>query len=129
MIQNLNSLYFIVGLFVLINMEADAQDSRVIKEIQTYYLDGTLKSIEQNKFNADGNITSYSSYDTDDNTIYLHKINYDSLNRPIKEVSISDNKIVDSKIITKPPDIPIKHLYCLLLKNHCIIHTLVHPIV
>ena len=93
MFQNPISLNAILSLLSMsIICSSNAQNSLKLEEIQTYYSNGKLKSIEKTKFNETGNITRLSRYKTIDNSLYLHQTVYDSLNRPIKEESSKSEK-------------------------------------
>ncbi len=82
----------------MVTLDTNAQDNLILEEVQTYYLDGTLKSIEKIQFNRTGNIIRFSIYETNDNSLYIHNTLYDSLNRPLREESIQDKEIIDSTI-------------------------------
>ena len=88
------NLIFLSTLLVFV---AKAQDTLILEEVQTYYLNGTIKSIEEFKFNKAEKVTRFSKYETSDNSLYIVDTEYDSLNRTIKEESIIDNKVIKIK--------------------------------
>ena len=103
MVRNLITSNLIIGLLLMVTVESNAQDSIVLVEVHTYYHDGTLKSVEKNKYN-NGDLVCFSMYQSYFNSLYIHTIFYDSLHRPIKEESIEGNRIHDSTIYQYSPD-------------------------
>ncbi len=79
-------------------VSAYSQDSLVLQEIQTYFLDGKLKSIDSYKFNLNGNISRFTQFETEDNQIFVENLYYDSINRLIKKITTIDDKLLDSSI-------------------------------
>jgi len=97
MFRTLFSLNIILVLTSIFN-GAIAQDSLILEEVQTFYMNGTIKSIEEYKFDKLGNVKRFSKYTSHDNSIYTHDTHYDSLNRPIREETIENTKLLKSPI-------------------------------
>lgn len=76
----------------------NAQDTLVLQEIQTYFLDGKLKSIDNYKFDEKGNVKRFTQFESDDNQFYVENYYYDSNDRLIKKISTLDGKLLDSTI-------------------------------
>jgi hypothetical protein len=79
-------------------ISANAQDSLVLQEIQTYFLDGKLNSIDSYKFNENGDIKRFTQFESDDNQLYVENYYYDSIHRLIKKITTINDKLLDSSI-------------------------------
>ena len=93
MMNKYNSARFLVWLLlgILQVNYSTAQDSLVLKEIQTFYLDGTIKSIDKEIRDENFNLIQSSTYDFNNNSLYNHFREYDSLNRCTKEWRVNND--------------------------------------
>ena len=100
MMNKYNSAWYLVWLLlgILQANHSTAQDSLVLKEIQTFYLDGTIKSIDKEIRDENFNLIQSSTYDFTDNTLYNHFREYDSLNRCTKEWRVDNNKLMNNSL-------------------------------
>lgn len=86
----------------------NAQDTLDLQEIQTFFLDGKLKSIDNFKFDKKGNIERFTQFESDKNQIHIENHYYDSIERIIKKTSKLNGKLLDSTIYNYESNLKIE---------------------